>query len=180
MYSWFRPSRRILFSFTLNFLWCKKHISFSRWRRRINLPGSIGNCLSWKQAKSVRIIRGLMTFLIGGLYFISVILVVSLALAILGLVIGKKVVSNREKLTSFECGFDPLRSARRNFSLRFFLLAIVFLIFDLEIALLVPYFYSLSLGISFLARFFCFLFVVVLFLGLVHEFNEGTLRWFDA
>lgn len=116
-----------------------------------------------------------MTFIIGGLYFIRLIIIVSLALAILGLVIGKKTVSNREKLTSFECGFDPLSSARRNFSLRFFLLAIVFLIFDLEIALLVPYFYSIGVGVSLLARRYCFLFVVVLFLGLVHEFNEGTL-----
>lgn len=169
-----------MFSFTLGFFVVYKHISFSRWRRRIVFQGSIGNCLSWKQAKGVRIIRELMTFVMGGLYFIILIIVVSTALAVLGLVIGKKTVSNREKLTSFECGFDPLRRARRNFSLRFFLLAIVFLIFDLEIALLVPYFYSLGMGVSLVSRAYCFLFVVVLFLGLVHEFNEGTLSWFDA
>nr|QWS05419.1 NADH dehydrogenase subunit 3 [Cultellus attenuatus] len=121
-----------------------------------------------------------MTFFMGGLYFMGVIMGISVLLALLGLIIGKKVVVNREKLTSFECGFDPLSSARSNFSLRFFLLAIVFLIFDVELALLVPYFYSLGLGVSLVSSFYCFLFVVVLFLGLIHEFNEGTLSWFDA
>nr|YP_010835851.1 NADH dehydrogenase subunit 3 [Novaculina chinensis]WGC44267.1 NADH dehydrogenase subunit 3 [Novaculina chinensis] len=121
-----------------------------------------------------------MTFFMGGLYFMIVIMALSFVLALVGLILGKKTVANREKLTSFECGFDPLSSARSNFSLRFFLLAIVFLIFDIELALLVPYFYSLGLGVSLLSSFYCFLFIIVLFLGLVHEFNEGTLSWFDA
>lgn len=66
-----------------------------------------------------------------------VLLLASLMLIISPL-LGRKQVREYEKNSPFECGFDPVGSGRLNFSVRFFLIAVVFLIFDVEIALLLP------------------------------------------
>nr|YP_010555729.1 NADH dehydrogenase subunit 3 [Euglesa coreana]UYR45736.1 NADH dehydrogenase subunit 3 [Euglesa coreana]UYR45749.1 NADH dehydrogenase subunit 3 [Euglesa coreana] len=84
------------------------------------------------------------------------------------------------KFTSFECGFDSMGSSRTPFSLRFFLLGIMFVVFDVEVVLLVPYVLSLSLKLMdfmFFSKVFCFVFLLVLFFGLLHECNEGSLEW---
>ena len=95
----------------------------------------------------------------------------------LGWVLSKRALSDREKNSPFECGFDPIKSARLPFSLRFFLLAIIFLIFDVEIVLLFPALTRISARVStsMLVRVFSFL--VILIVGLFHEWNEGSLDW---
>nr|UDN39055.1 NADH dehydrogenase subunit 3 [Hyphessobrycon sweglesi] len=84
---------------------------------------------------------------------------------------------NAEKLSPYECGFDPLGSARLPFSLRFFLVAILFLLFDLEIALLLPLPWSIQLLDPTSALFWAALILVLLTLGLAYEWLEGGLEW---
>lgn len=106
-----------------------------------------------------------------------IIFILRVILGILGLILGKKLFMNREKLSSFECGFDPMERTRNSFSLRFFLLAIVFLIFDIEIVLFLPYILGIYLGTGIIIKTLMRVFVLILLIGLVHEFNEGSLDW---
>nr|ABJ55891.1 NADH dehydrogenase subunit 3 [Smaragdinella calyculata] len=83
-----------------------------------------------------------------------------------------------EKMTAFECGFDPLSSSRTPFSSRFFLLVVLFLIFDVEVALLFPMLSLLISGSgSTLMGLAMVSFLGVLLLGTFHEWNEGALDW---
>nr|ALQ78852.1 NADH dehydrogenase subunit 3 [Glycera cf. tridactyla FS19] len=93
------------------------------------------------------------------------------------LILSSRSTQDREKLSPFECGFDPKASARIPFSLRFFLLAVIFLVFDIEIALLIPIPMCMKLHITSFLLIGGSLFLVVLILGLVHEWNEGSLDW---
>lgn len=88
----------------------------------------------------------------------------------------EKTEENREKASPYECGFDPVLRARSPFSLRFFLVAVLFVVFDVEVALIIPIlfgtvFFKRVSGV--LRR---FLFIVILFLGLYHEYREGSLE----
>nr|APT36795.1 NADH dehydrogenase subunit 3 [Plocepasser mahali] len=82
-----------------------------------------------------------------------------------------------EKLSPYECGFDPLGSARLPFSIRFFLVAILFLLFDLEIALLLPLPWATQLLSPTTTLTWASLLIALLTLGLVYEWIQGGLEW---
>nr|AHY80641.1 NADH dehydrogenase subunit 3 [Bagarius bagarius] len=82
-----------------------------------------------------------------------------------------------EKLSPYECGFDPLGSARLPFSLRFFLVAILFLLFDLEIALLLPLPWGNQLPDPTHTLMWAATVLVLLTLGLIYEWLQGGLEW---
>nr|YP_004734432.1 NADH dehydrogenase subunit 3 [Pygocentrus nattereri]BAK42245.1 NADH dehydrogenase subunit 3 [Pygocentrus nattereri] len=82
-----------------------------------------------------------------------------------------------EKLSPYECGFDPLGSARLPFSLRFFLVAILFLLFDLEIALLLPLPWGNQLPTPTLTFLWAAAILILLTLGLIYEWIQGGLEW---
>nr|WRM53704.1 NADH dehydrogenase subunit 3 [Bostockia porosa] len=84
---------------------------------------------------------------------------------------------DHEKLSPYECGFDPLGSARLPFSLRFFLVAILFLLFDLEIALLLPLPWGDQLSTPLVTFFWASAILLILTLGLVYEWAQGGLEW---
>nr|QOJ46795.1 NADH dehydrogenase subunit 3 [Eudyptes chrysolophus] len=82
-----------------------------------------------------------------------------------------------EKLSPYECGFDPLGSARLPFSVRFFLSAILFLLFDLEIALLLPLPWATQLQSPTTTLTWASTIILLLTLGLVYEWMQGGLEW---
>nr|YP_004733479.1 NADH dehydrogenase subunit 3 [Bunocephalus coracoideus]BAK42323.1 NADH dehydrogenase subunit 3 [Bunocephalus coracoideus] len=82
-----------------------------------------------------------------------------------------------EKLSPYECGFDPLGTARLPFSLRFFLVAILFLLFDLEIALLLPLPWGNHLSNPSLTLLWATIILLMLTLGLIYEWLQGGLEW---
>nr|YP_009571045.1 NADH dehydrogenase subunit 3 [Chelodina novaeguineae]AUY54976.1 NADH dehydrogenase subunit 3 [Chelodina novaeguineae] len=84
---------------------------------------------------------------------------------------------NNEKLSPYECGFDPLESAWLPFSIRFFLVAILFLIFDLEIALLLPIPWATQLSSPILSMTWTLIILALLTLGLMYEWVQGGLEW---
>nr|ALN11496.1 NADH dehydrogenase subunit 3 [Pristimantis fenestratus] len=84
---------------------------------------------------------------------------------------------NLEKLSPYECGFDPIGSARLPYSMRFFLIAIMFLLFDLEIALLLPTPWASQLSSPNFTILFSSLIIILLTLGLIYEWNQGGLEW---
>nr|YP_010116681.1 NADH dehydrogenase subunit 3 [Jynx torquilla]ATD83343.1 NADH dehydrogenase subunit 3 [Jynx torquilla]QOV01990.1 NADH dehydrogenase subunit 3 [Jynx torquilla] len=82
-----------------------------------------------------------------------------------------------EKLSPYECGFDPLGSARLPFSIRFFLVAILFLLFDLEIALLLPLPWATQLPYPTMTLTWTTTIILLLTLGLIYEWSQGGLEW---
>uniref|UniRef100_A0AAU6PX64 NADH-ubiquinone oxidoreductase chain 3 n=1 Tax=Ophiomusa kimblae TaxID=3135533 RepID=A0AAU6PX64_9ECHI len=82
-----------------------------------------------------------------------------------------------QKNSPYECGFDPINPARLPFSFRFFLVALLFILFDLEIALLLPLPFTLLLSGSPLLFLPFLLFILLLSLGLLYEWQKGGLEW---
>jgi NADH-quinone oxidoreductase subunit A len=81
-----------------------------------------------------------------------------------------------EKLSPYECGFDPFEDARMRFDVRYYLVAILFIIFDLEVAFLFPW--AVSLGDIGLFGFWSMLvFLGVLTVGFAYEWKKGALEW---
>nr|ALO77284.1 NADH deshydrogenase subunit 3 [Scraptia sp. SCR02] len=91
--------------------------------------------------------------------------------------ISKKTYTDREKSSPFECGFDPISSARLPFSLHFFLIAVIFLIFDVEITLLFPLIITLKLTNPINYFIIMMFFIMILLGGLFHEWKQGALNW---
>nr|URX53752.1 NADH dehydrogenase subunit 3 [Bifiditermes nr. madagascariensis] len=96
---------------------------------------------------------------------------------ILTSLLSKKNIEDREKSSPFECGFDPKSPARLPFSLRFFLIAVIFLIFDVEIALLLPMTIVLTTSNMKSWMLISSIFLTILIIGLYHEWNQGSLEW---
>tara|TARA_B100000427_G_C15244431_1_gene479327 strand:+ start:115 stop:483 length:369 start_codon:yes stop_codon:yes gene_type:complete len=81
-----------------------------------------------------------------------------------------------EKLSAYECGFEAFSDSRMEFDVRFYLVAILFIIFDLEIAFLFPW--AISLGkIGFLGFVSMMIFLFILTVGFIYEWKKGALDW---
>nr|APX40895.1 NADH dehydrogenase subunit 3 [Longitarsus niger] len=110
--------------------------------------------------------------------FMSMLIFIILTILILMLnLISKKTFYDREKSSPFECGFDPKTSARLPFSLHFFLISIIFLIFDVEITLILPLILTLKISNMWNYSYIMIFFITILLIGLYHEWNQGALNW---
>nr|AEX68585.1 NADH dehydrogenase subunit 3 [Eremias argus] len=88
-----------------------------------------------------------------------------------------QLLPDAEKLSPYECGFDPLGSARLPLSIRFFLIAILFLLFDLEIALLLPTPWAINLSHPSMTISWTTVIIALLAIGLIYEWMQGGLDW---
>jgi len=81
-----------------------------------------------------------------------------------------------EKLSAYECGFDPFLDTRSNFDVQFYFVAILFILFDIEVAFLIPW--AIALGnLSLFGLLIMFFFLFILFLGFFYEWSQGALDW---
>jgi len=109
--------------------------------------------------------------------FIALILVILIASAIIFLcyfLIKQK--PDFEKISAYECGFQPFEEARNKFDIKFYLVAILFIIFDLEIMYLFPWCVSLS-SIGFFGYWAMCVFLSMLTVGFLYEWKKGALDW---
>ncbi len=109
------------------------------------------------------------------LIFLGISTVIGVSLLLIGTVLGPRNPSS-EKLSPYECGFEAFEDTRMQFDVRFYLVAILFIIFDLEIAFLFPWAVVLDqIGLFGLAA--MTLFLLVLTVGFIYEWMKGALEW---
>ena len=113
--------------------------------------------------------------------YLSIILflVIALGLSVLFIVLNFILSPKKpdpEKLSAYECGFEPFDDSRMEFDVRFYLVAILFIIFDLEIAFLFPW--AITLGnIGLLGFCSMMIFLFILTVGFIYEWKKGALDW---
>ena len=107
--------------------------------------------------------------------FLGISLILSIGFIVLNLLASPK-NPDPEKLSAYECGFEPFNDSRMEFDIRFYLVAILFIIFDLEIAFLFPWAISLgNIGILGFTSMMIFLFILTI--GFIYEWKKGALDW---
>ena len=107
--------------------------------------------------------------------FLAIALLLSIGFVILNFAFSPK-NPDPEKLSAYECGFEPFNDSRMEFDIRFYLVAILFIIFDLEIAFLFPW--AITLGnIGLFGFFSMMLFLFILTIGFIYEWKKGALDW---
>ena len=109
------------------------------------------------------------------LLFLGLAIVLAAVLALLPFITANR-APDPEKNSTYECGFEPFGDSRKQFDVRFYLVAILFIIFDLEVAFLFPW--AISLGeIGVYGFWSMVVFLGVLTVGFVYEWKKGALEW---
>ncbi len=115
------------------------------------------------------------------LEYLPILIFLGIATALALLIVAAAFIAARqrpdsEKLSAYECGFDPFDDARGMFDVRFYLVAILFIIFDLEVAFLFPW--AVALGeIGLIGFWSMIIFLLVLTVGFIYEWRKGALEW---
>ncbi len=109
------------------------------------------------------------------LLFLGLAIALSVVMVAASLIVGRQ-KPDTEKLSAYECGFEAFEDARRKFDVRFYLVAILFIIFDLEVAFLFPW--AVALGeIGMFGFWSMVVFLGVLTVGFIYEWKKGALEW---
>ncbi len=109
------------------------------------------------------------------LIFLGIAVAMSTVFTVAAFIFSKK-APNAEKLSAYECGFEAFGDARVRFDVQFYLVAILFIIFDLEVAFLFPWAVSLS-SIGMFGFWSMLLFLGFLLIGFIYEWKKGALEW---
>ena len=113
------------------------------------------------------------------LIFLAIATAIALVMLTLGSVIGRFFSRNpkdSEKLSPYECGFDAFEDSRMKFDVRYYLVCILFIVFDLEIVFLFPWAVALgTIGVAGLIAMVVFL--AILTVGFIYEWKKGALEW---
>lgn len=122
-----------------------------------------------------RLMESLLREYLPILIFLAIAVAVAAAAVIASLIVARQ-NPDSEKLSPYECGFEAFDDARRKFDVRFYLVAILFIIFDLEVAFLFPW--AISLGEIGVFGFWSMVaFLGVLTVGFIYEWKKGALEW---
>jgi len=113
--------------------------------------------------------------------YLPILIFLGIAIAIAAIAIGASYIvvpqhPDAEKNSAYECGFEPATDSRHKFDVRFYLVAILFIIFDLEVAFLFPW--AISLGAVGMFGFWSMMvFLGILTVGFIYEWRKGALEW---
>ncbi|KUM03821.1 NADH-quinone oxidoreductase subunit A [Chromobacterium subtsugae] len=114
-------------------------------------------------------------------YFpILLFILIGLLVGVVPLLLGKLLGPNRpdaEKLSPYECGFAAFEDARMRFDVRYYLVAILFILFDLEVAFMIPWAVTLKDGLGLFGLGAMAVFLAILTVGFVYEWKKGALNW---
>nr|YP_010727940.1 NADH dehydrogenase subunit 3 [Bothrogonia tibetana]WDZ68121.1 NADH dehydrogenase subunit 3 [Bothrogonia tibetana] len=110
---------------------------------------------------------------------LSMIMITILVLLVMTLInfLSKKCIIDTQKSTPFECGFNPISLKRMSFSIHFFLIAVIFLIFDIEIIIIIPMIMTLKSTMMYYWLLTSTMFTMIIMAGLIHEWYNGMLNW---
>ena len=123
----------------------------------------------------IRMIYNFLTDYLSIIIFLFIALFISIGFILINF-ISSPSNPDPEKLSAYECGFDAFDDSRMEFDVRFYLVAILFIIFDLEIAFLFPW--AITLGkIGIFGFWSMMIFLAVLTIGFIYEWKKGALEW---
>nr|YP_010478339.1 NADH dehydrogenase subunit 3 [Nesophrosyne sp. 58 GMB-2012]UVI59783.1 NADH dehydrogenase subunit 3 [Nesophrosyne sp. 58 GMB-2012] len=105
------------------------------------------------------------------------ILLLTLIMLLIISIVSKKSMIDNQSATPFECGFNPVSYTRLPFSIHFFLIAVLFLVFDIEIIMVLPMILTVKTALMKTWILTTSLFITILLLGLFHEWNNGMIKW---
>nr|ALJ93720.1 NADH dehydrogenase subunit 3 [Ettchellsia sinica] len=115
------------------------------------------------------------------MFYLILLIIMVLMIYLFNYFISKKMLIDREKMSPFECGFSSINNTHFPFSLHFFLVGLIFLIFDIEISLMFPLLYSFNyeyiLEDNLIWFYMSNIFFMVLLMGVLYEWFEGSLNW---
>jgi NADH:ubiquinone oxidoreductase subunit 3 (subunit A) len=138
-------------------------------------------CLFRKHRKAGKVLKIKQKYKSKMIEYLSILIYFIIASLLALLILGLSFVfatrkADPEKISAYECGFDPFDDARSRFDVQFYLVAILFIIFDLEVTFLFPWALTLS-KVGFFGFWSMMVFLLILTVGFVYEWRKGALDW---
>ncbi len=107
--------------------------------------------------------------------YVNISIIIVLVLYLLSYILSEK-LGTLHKLSVYECGFEPINSSQVKFNIKFYIVALLFVIFDLEIIFLLPWSINL-INLGLIGYYTMFLFFILLTIGFIYEYKKGAIEW---